>query len=139
MVPRVRISFRCWRLWVRCPSLSVVIFLINLWCSFCPLLYIFCAEEFQPVILILKKSCFGTINTKAVNPLEVLIRAVQFAHSSPRSNYGPLRPCLVLFLLCVFICCTHTSLTFLFPSMRRQPWQGGSGGTPGKGSGLYGG
>ena len=47
-------------------------FLINLWCSFCPLLYIFCAEEFQPIILILK-SCFGTINDKAVNPSTVIV------------------------------------------------------------------
>ena len=47
--------------------MAVAIFLINIWCSFCPLPCIFCAEEFQPIILICtQKSCFGIINTKAV-------------------------------------------------------------------------
>ena len=54
-------------MWVRCPGLSVVILLINLWCSFCPLLYILCAEEFQLIILIPKKAVLKQLTTKLLN------------------------------------------------------------------------
>ena len=41
--------------------LVVYHFLINLWCSFCPLLYIFYAAEIEPIIALLKKSVLGQL------------------------------------------------------------------------------
>ena len=46
------------------PVWQLSFFLINLWCSFCPPLYIFCAEEFQPIILILKKAFLEQLTPK---------------------------------------------------------------------------
>ena len=58
-------------------------FLINLWCSFCPLLYIFCAEEFQPIILILKKAVLEQLTTKllttGLDPFETMAVAAAAA------------------------------------------------------------
>ena len=78
--------------------------MINLWCSFCPLLYLFCAEEFQPIILILKKAVLEQLTPKllrtAVNaaglvtPLEHVSQlAPPLAHSAEASL--PLAPVLV--------------------------------------------
>jgi len=45
---------------------SLSFFLINLWCKFCPPLYIFYAEEFEPIILVLKKAVLEQLTPNVV-------------------------------------------------------------------------
>ena len=53
-------------------------FLSNSWCSFCPLLCIFCAEEFhQPIILVLKKAVLEQLTTKLLRFKEVYSRTLK--------------------------------------------------------------
>ena len=49
-------------------GLAKIIFLINLWCSFCLPLYIFYAEEFEPLFFIPSLELTEIINDKAVEP-----------------------------------------------------------------------
>ena len=46
------------------PVWQFIIFLNNLWCSFCPPLCIFYAEEIEPILLILTKAVLKQLTTK---------------------------------------------------------------------------